>query len=46
MSSKNFIFLCMYKMVDISAVTWINAEVSVKKIHDNVNKTLKITLPL
>ena len=46
MSSKNFIFLCMYKMVDISAVTWINAEVFVKKIHDNVNKTLKITLPL
>ena len=46
MSSKNFIFLCMYKMVDISAVTWINAEVSVKKIHDNVNKTLKITLLL
>ena len=36
----------MYKMVDISAETWINAEVSVKKIHDNVNKTLKITLPL
>ena len=46
MSSKNFIILCMYKMVDVSAVTWINAEVSVKKIHDNVNKTLKITLLL
>ena len=46
MSSKKFIFLCMYKMVDISAEKWINAEVSVKKIHDNVNKTLKITLPL
>ena len=30
----------MYKVVDISAETWINAEVSVIKIHDNVNKTL------
>ena len=32
--------LCMYKMVDISAETWINAKVSVIKIHDNVNKKL------
>ena len=30
----------MYKMVDISAERWINAEVSVIKIQDNVNKTL------
>ena len=30
----------MYKMVDISAERWISAEVSVIKIHDNVNKTL------
>ena len=34
------ICMCMYKMVDISAERWINAEVSVIKIHDNVNKTL------
>ena len=42
MPSKNFIFLCMYKMVDISAKTWNKAEVSVIKIHenDNVNKTV------
>ena len=42
MPSKNFIFLCMYKMVDISAKTWNKAEVSAIKIHksDNVNKTL------
>ena len=41
MPSKNFtFFVCMYKMVDISAETWINAEVSVIKIHDNVSKTL------
>ena len=39
MSSKKK-FCCMYKVVDISAETWINAEVSVIKIHDNVNKTL------
>ena len=37
-SKKNF--CCMYKVVDISAETWINAEVSVIKIHDNVDKTL------
>ena len=37
-SKKNFCW--MYKVVDISAETWINAEVSVIKIHDNVNKTL------
>ena len=30
----------MYKMVDISAETWIKAKVSVIKIHDNVNKKL------
>ena len=42
MPSKNFIFLCMYKMVDISAKTWNKAEVSIIKIHenDNANKTL------
>ena len=40
-SSKKFcVCVCMYKMVDIRAKTWINAEVSVIKIHDNVNKTL------
>ena len=34
--------MCMYKMVDISAETWINAEVSVINIHenDNANETL------
>ena len=39
---KKFYFfcVCIYKMVDIRAKTWINAEVSVIKIHDNVNKTL------
>ena len=43
MSLKNIIFfLCMYKMVDISAETWNNAEVVVINIHenDNVNKTV------
>ena len=33
MPLKYFIFLCMYKMVDISAETWNKAEVSVIKIH-------------
>ena len=39
---KFFFFLCMYKMVDISAETWNNAKVSVINIHENddVNKTL------
>ena len=39
---KNFFFLCMYKMVDISAETWNKAKVSVINIHENddVNKTL------
>ena len=34
--------MCTYKMVDISAETWINAEVSVINIHenDNANKAL------
>ena len=43
MSLKKIIFfLCMYKMVDISAETWNKAEVAVINIHenDNVNKTL------
>ena len=43
MSLKNFFFfLCMYKMVDISAETWNKAEVVVINIHenDNVNKTV------
>ena len=42
MSLKKIIFfLCMYKMVDISAETWNKAEVAVINIHenDNVNKT-------
>ena len=30
----------MYKLLDISTETWINAEISVIKIHDNINKTL------
>ena len=43
MSLKNIIFfLCMYKMVDISAETWNKAGVSVIRVHENdhVNKTL------
>ena len=44
MSSKKFIFLCIYiyKMADISAKAWSNAGVSVINIHenDNTNKTL------
>ena len=44
MSSKNFVCVCMYKMADISAETWINTEVSVIKIHDKVNKTLTLDL--
>ena len=37
-----FFFLCMHKMVEISAETWNKAEVAVMNIHenDNVNKTL------
>ena len=35
-----FVCVCLYKMVDIRAETWIIAEVSVIKIHDNTNKTL------
>ena len=35
-SKKNFFFVCIYKMVDISAETWNKAEVSVIKIHENV----------
>ena len=46
MPLKHFIFLCMYKMVDISAETWNKAEVSVIKAHenDNVNKTILLLL--
>ena len=44
MSSKKFIFLCIYiyKMADISAKAWSNAGVSAINIHenDNTNKTL------
>ena len=40
MLSKKKNCMRMYKMVDISAERWINAEVSVIKIQDNVNKTL------
>ena len=40
MPSKKKICVCMYKMADISAVSWIKAEVSVIKINDNVSKTL------
>ena len=41
-----FIFLCMYKMIEISAETWRNAAVSVLKIHENndVNKTFLLAL--
>ena len=36
----------MYKLVDISAKTWIKAKVSVMKIHENnnVNKTVLLLL--
>ena len=34
---KCFLCVCMYKMVDISAETWINAEFSVINIHENEN---------
>ena len=36
-----FFFLCMYKMVEISAETWNKAK-AVMNVHenDNVNKTL------
>ena len=42
LSKKIFLCVCIYKMVDISAETWINAEVSVINIHenDNANKAL------
>ena len=40
MPTKKKICVCMYKMADISAVSWIKAEVSVIKINDNVSKTL------
>ena len=40
MPSKKKICVCMYKMADISAVSWIKGEVSVIKINDNVSKTL------
>ena len=42
MQLKDFFFLCMYKMVDISVETWNKAEVSVINIHenDNANKIL------
>ena len=40
MPSKKKICVCMYKMADISAESWIKAEVSVIKINDNVSKTL------
>ena len=43
MSLKKVIFfLCMYKMVDISAETWNKAEAAVIRIHenDNITKTL------
>ena len=41
-----YILLCMYKIVDISAKTWIKADVSVIKIHenDNVNKIVLLLL--
>ena len=41
-----YIFLCMYKIVGISAKTWIKADVSVIKIHenDNVNKIVLLLL--
>ena len=43
---RNFFFLSTYKMVHISAVTWIKADVSVIEIHenDNVNKTVLLLL--
>ena len=47
MPSKNVIFfLCMYKMVDISAETQNKDKDSVIKIHENnnVNKTVLLLL--
>ena len=41
-----FFCVCMYKMVDISAETWNQTEISVTKIHENnnVNKTVLLLL--
>ena len=47
MHHKKFLFfLCIYKIVDISAKTWIKAEITVIKIHENdkVNKTVLLLL--
>ena len=43
---KFLFFLYIYKIVDISAKTWIKAEVTVIKIHENdkVNKTVLLLL--
>ena len=43
---KKLFFLSIYKMVDISADTWIKADVSVIEIieNDNVNKTVLLLL--
>ena len=45
-TKKNYFFLSIYKMVDISADTWIKADVSVIEIieNDNVNKTVLLLL--
>ena len=45
-TQKNYFFLSIYKMVDISADTWIKADVSVIEIieNDNVNKTVLLLL--
>ena len=43
---KNFLCVCMYKMVDISNKSWNKARVSLIRIHENVdvNKTLLLLL--
>ena len=43
---KKLFLLSIYKMVDISADTWIKADVSVIEIieNDNVNKTVLLLL--
>ena len=45
-SNKIIFFLCMYKMVDISVITWNQAEVAAANIHEDhdVNKTILLII--
>ena len=45
-SNKVIFFLCMYKMVDISVITWNQAEVAAANIHEDhdVNKTILLII--